>query len=140
MSVEDNKTLVRHGIEEVFNKGNVAAIDEFCASNFVPPIQPGVTRDREGFKQFVSMLLAAFPDFHITLEDMVAEGDKVVIRGTISGTHKGELIGIAPTGKQATWTEIGIWRIEGGKVVESWHEVDRLSLMQQLGVVPSPGH
>jgi len=139
MSLEENKALVRRGTEEVFNKGNVAAIDEFFAPNLVPySLPPAVTRDREGYKQMVTAILAAFPDFHITVEDMVAEGDKVVARATTRGTHKGEFMSIAPTGKQATWTEIFIWRIEGGKVVEIWAEVDQLGLMQQLGVVPPP--
>lgn len=138
--MEENKALVRRGTEEVLNKGNVAAIDEFFAPNLVPYIllPPGMTRDREGYKQMVTAILTAFPDFHITVEVMVAEGDKVVARATTCGTHKGEFIGVAPTGKQATWTEIFIWRIEGGKVVEIWAEVDQLGLMQQLGVVPPP--
>ena len=137
MSIEQNKVLVRRCIEEVFNKGDVTAIDEFFAPNFIPPLQPGVTRDREGYKQFVAAFFVGFPDLHVTVEDMIAEGDKVVFRATNNGTHKGEFIGIAPTGKQATWTEIGIWRIEGGKIVEIWSEVDKLSHMQQLGVMPA---
>lgn len=138
MSVKENKTLVRHCIEEVFNKGNVAATDEFFAPDFAPPIQPGVTRDREGYKQFVTTFFSALPDLHVTVEDMVAEGDKVVFRATNSGTHKGEFIGIAPTGKHATWTEISIWLIEGGRIVEVWTEVDKLGHMQQLGAISPP--
>ena len=101
-------------------------------------LPPEVPRDREGFKHFVTILLTVFPDFRITIEDMVAQGDKVVARATTSGTHKGEFIGIAPTGKQATWTEIFIWRIDGGKAVEMWAELDQLGMMQQLGVIPPP--
>ena len=140
MSIEQNKTLVRHCIEEVFNKGNVTAIDEFFAPSLAPPLQPSVTRDREGYKQFVAMFLNAFPDLHVTIDDMVAEGDKVVFRATNSGTHKGEFIGIAPTGKHATWTEISIWRIEGGQIAEVWTEVDKLGHMQQLGAIASLAH
>lgn len=140
MSVEENKALVRRCIEEVFNKGNVTAIDEFFAHNFVPALHSGVTRDREGYKQFVAAFFGAFPDLHVTVDDMIAEGDKVVFRATNSGTHKGEFIGIAPTGKQVTWTEISICRIKGGKVVEIWSEVDKLGHMKQLGVVPSQRH
>jgi predicted ester cyclase len=140
MSIEQNKTLVRHCIEEVFNKGNVTATDEFFAPSFAPPLQPGVTRDREGYKQFVAIFLNAFPDLHVTIDDMVAEGDKVVFRATNSGTHKGEFIGIAPTGNHVIWTEISIWRIEGGRIAEVWTEVDKLGHMQQLGAIPSPRH
>ena len=140
MSTEENKAMVRRCIEDVFNKHNVSALGEFLAPNVVHhSLPPGVPQDREGFKQFVSMLLAAFPDFHITVEDMVAEGDKVVALATTGGTHKGEFIGIPPTGKQATWTEIFIWRIDGGKAVEMWAELDQLGMMQQLGVMPPPG-
>ncbi len=139
MSLEENKVLVRCGIEEVFNKRSVAAIDEFFAPNVVPhTLPPGVPRDREGYKQMVTALLDAFPDFRVAIEDMIAEGDKVVARALSRGTHKGEFMGIAPTGKQTTWTEIFIWRIEGGKAVEIWAEVDQFGLMQQLGVVPPP--
>ncbi len=141
MSLEENKAFVRRVAEEVFNKKNAAALDEFFAPNLVPHIllPPGMTRDREGYKQMVTAILTAFPDFRLTIEDMVAEGDKVVGRSTTRGTHEGEFIGIPPTGKHATWTEIFIWRIEGEKVVEIWGEVDQLGLMQQLGVVPPPG-
>ena len=140
MSIEENKALVRRCIEDVFNKKNITSLDEFLAPNVVHhSLPPGVPQDREGFKQFVSMVLAAFPDFHITVEDMIAEGDKVVARATTGGTHKGEFIGIPPTGKQATWTEIFIWRIDGGKAVEMWAELDQLGMMHQLGVMPPPG-
>ena len=140
MSTEENKAMVRRCIEEVFNKQNVTALDEFLAPNVVHhSLPPGVPRDREGFKQFVSVLHAAFPDFRIIVEDMIAEGDKVVARATTGGTHKGEFIGIPPTGKQATWTEIFIWRIDGGKAVEMWAELDQLGMMHQLGVMPPPG-
>ncbi len=139
MSIEENKAIVRRCNEDVFNKKNVGALDEFLTSNVVHhSLPPGVPQDRDGFKQFVSVLLAAFPDLHITIEDMIAEGDKVVARATTSGTHKGEFIGIAPTGKQAKWTEIFIWRIDSGKAVEMWAELDQIGMMQQLGVIPPP--
>lgn len=86
------------------------------------------------------MFFEAFPDLHVTVEDMVAEGDKVVFRATNSGTHKGEFVGIAPTGKHAAWTEISIWRIEGGMIAEVWTEVDKLGNMQRLGDISLPGH
>ena len=93
----------------------------------------------EGYKQFFAMTHSAFPDFHSTLEDMFAEGDKVVQRFTARGTHKGEFMGIPPTGKQVTITGIAIHRITGGKIVEDWVNMDMLGMMVQLGVVPPPG-
>jgi steroid delta-isomerase-like uncharacterized protein len=140
MSVEENKAIARRIGEEAWDQGNVAVLDELLAADFVYHNPgPGLTPDREGYKQQVSMNRAAFSDFRFTTEDMIAEGDKVVIRWTWRGTHKGEFMGIPPTGKQVTVTGICIHRIEGGKNVEERHEIDLLGLMQQLGVVPSPG-
>lgn len=95
-----------------------------------------MTPDREGFKQFIKMVRDAFPDFHDTVEDLIAENDKVVLRVTCTGTHKGEFMGVPPTGKQVTVSAIAIYRFAGGKAVEHWNVTDRLSLMQQLGVIP----
>jgi steroid delta-isomerase-like uncharacterized protein len=137
MTVEENKALDRRMVE-AWDKGNMAVMDELLAPNFVHhSAPPGVTPDREGFKQFASMLHTAFPDFRFTVEDVVAEGDKVATRATCRGTHKGEYMGIAPTGKQVTWTLIFIRRFKGGKIAEQWTESDSLGTMQQLGVVPS---
>jgi steroid delta-isomerase-like uncharacterized protein len=139
VSVEENKALVRRWIEEVYNKGNVAVIDEVLAPNLVHhDLPPEMKSGLEGYKQLNSMLLTAFPDYHATIEDMIAEGDKVVLRFFWSGTHKGEFMGIAPTGKQVTVKVMSMHRIEGGKVVENWAQVDQLGLLQQLGVVPAP--
>ncbi len=140
MSLEENKAIELRFFEEVVNKGNLAVIDEIVATNFVQPdAAPGITPDREGMKQFFAMAHSAFPDFHSTLEDMFAEGDKVVQRFTVRGTHKGEWMGIAPTGKQITIPGIAIHRITGGKIVEGWTSMDMLGAMVQLGVVPPPG-
>jgi steroid delta-isomerase-like uncharacterized protein len=141
MSAEENKVLVRRLGEEVWSKGNLAVADELLATNFVfHYAPPGLASDREGYKQLVSMVRAAYPDRQITIEDLIAEGDKVAYRWSWRGTHTGEIHGIAPTGKQVTMTGISINRIEGGKIVEEWGEMDRLGLMQQLGVVPPPKH
>ena len=140
MSLEENKAIERRFFEEVVNKGELAIIDELCAANFVDhSAPPGIEPDREGYKQFFAMAHSAFPDFHSTLEDMFAEGDKVVQRFTARGTHKGEFMGIPPTGKQVTITGIAIDRIAGGKIVENWVNMDMLGMMVQLGVVPPPG-
>ncbi len=140
MSLEENKAIERRFFEEVVNKGNLAVLDELLAPDFVDhSAPPGIAADREGAKQFFAMAHSAFPDFHSTLEDMFAEGDKVVQRFTARGTHKGEWMGIAPTGKQITIPGIAIHRITGGKIVENWVVMDMLGALQQLGVVPSPG-
>ncbi|MFQ5996820.1 MAG: ester cyclase [Dehalococcoidales bacterium] len=137
MSVEENKAIELRFFEEVVNKGNIAVIDELFATNFVDhSVFPGMTADREGAKQFFTMAHTVFPDFHSTLEDMFAEGDKVVQRFTARGTHQGEFMGIAPTGKQVTIPGIAIHRITGGKIVENWVSMDMLGMMQQLGVAP----
>ena len=139
MSVEENKALIRRLIEEAWNKGNLAVIDELLSPDYVLHIAAPGTPDREGYKQAVNMYRTDWSDFRLTVEDMVAEGDKVAMRGTLRGTHKGEHMGIAPTGKELTLTAIAIRRFEGGKIVEEWVETDMLGLMQQMGVVPPPG-
>ncbi len=137
---QENKALVRRLIEEAWNEGKLAVIDELLSPDYVLHIPfPGAASDREGYKQAVAMHHTAFAGFRLMIEDTVAEGDKVVIRWTIRGTHKGEYMGIAPTGKPVTYTGISIRRIEGGKIVEEWLELDMLGLMQQMGVVPPPG-
>ncbi len=140
MSIEENKAIELRFLEEVVNKGNLAVIDELCAANFVDHTAlPGLAPDREGYKQFFAMSRSALPDFHSTLEDMIAEGDKVAERFTGRGTHKGEWMGIAPTGKQVTIQGMAIHRITDGKIVENWANMDMLGVMVQLGVVPPPG-
>ena len=140
MSTEENKALIRRFYEEI-SKGNLAVVGELVATDLVEhsPFVPGQAPGRQGTVELFTMIHAAFPDLRITAEDMVAEGDKVVARGTMSGTHKGEFIGIAPTGKQITVGMIEILRIAGGKMVEHWNVVDSLGIMQQLGVVPPSG-
>ena len=141
MSTEQNKALVRQMVEEIFNRGNIGRADEFLAPDFVEreELPPGIPRDREGVKQLTAMLHGAFPDFRATIDDMVAEGDKVVMRMTWRGTHKGEFMGIPPTGKSVSFGVIDIIRIAGGKFVEHWGQMDRMALMQQLGAIPAPG-
>ena len=140
MSTEDNKAAVRRFYEEVINKKNLAAIDEFIDPHGIDhALPPGMPGGIEGSKQFIGMYLTAFPDLHFTVEDMIAEGDRVVSRLTTRGTHKGALMGIPPTGKQVTITGIDINRIVGGKSVEHWLEMDTMGMMQQIGVIPAPG-
>jgi len=141
MSTEQNKALVRRLMEEVFDRGNISLIDELFAPDFVEheELPPGIPAGSEGVKQMSTMFRSAFPDFKATIDDMIAEGDKVVVRGTWSGTHKGEFMGIPPTGKRVSFGVIDIVRIAGGKFVEHWGQMDNMGLMQQLGLIPAPG-
>jgi steroid delta-isomerase-like uncharacterized protein len=137
---EENKALMRRELEEVWNKHNPDAVDEIYAPDFVNhSAPPGMPNDREGFKAFVGANLGAFPDVKVTIDTLVAEGDKVVSRWTGTGTHTGELMGIPATGKQVNMTGITIVRVADGKIAEFWMESDQMGMMQQLGVVPPPG-
>ena len=125
---------------EAWNKGHADAMDELLADDFVMHgAPPGVPAGRAGYKQFVEQHLAGFPDFQVTVNDVVAEGDKIARHVTWSGTHDGEYMGIAPTGKKVTVNVISIERIEGGKIAEQWAVGDLLGMMRQLGVAPPPG-
>ena len=140
MEAEENKVLCQRCMEEVWNKGNLAVLDGLFDPNYVEHSpMPGQAPGIEGHKDMVTMARAAFPDMHSHIEDMIAEGDKVVIRMTAHGTHKGEFMGIPATGKGFNISEIHIVRIVNGKAVEHWSEADMLGFMQQLGVVSPPG-
>ena len=137
---EENKTISKKVFEEVWSKGNLAVIDELLAEDFVDHNSPpGLPQGREGFKIFAGMYLKAFPGVKMTVDDIIAEGDRVVARWTANGTHKGELMGIAPTGKDVKVTGINIDRIAGGKIAESWGEFDLAGMLMQLGVLPPLG-
>lgn len=137
MSTEENKAIVRRWIEDFWNKDSPDSIDKLCTTNFVlHGAPPGVAPEFEGMKRAHAMHHAGFPDMHFTIEDMIAEGDKIATRSTFRGTHKGEWAGIPPTGKQVTIAGIEITRLEGGKYAETWLNMDMLGAMQQLGVVP----
>ena len=138
MSAEENKAIRRQAYAAV-NQKNLDALDEVIASDVINhSARPGQTPGLEGVKQLFSSLHAAFSDFHIDVEDMIAEGDKIVARVTASGTHQGEFMGIAPTGNQVTFTGIDISRIAEGKIVEHWSNSDQLGMMQHLGVMEQP--
>ncbi len=139
MSTEDNKALVRRFYEEVFNKRNLALVDQLCTTNHVFHNPPTTLHGREEFKQYLSLYITAFPDARFTVEDEIAEGDRVASRYTFRGTHQGELMGIPPTGKQVTVTGIIINRIVNGKSEEGWLNFDALGLLQQIGAIPAMG-
>jgi predicted ester cyclase len=135
----ENKAIMRRALEEVVNQGKLDLIDELVAPNFVDhtPL-PGLPPNREGVRQTIKMLREAFPDLHVTSEELVAEGDMVVSRQSTRGTHKGEFLGVPPTEKEVTWTGILMFRTSEGKIVDQWLEQDVMGLMQQLGVVSMP--
>jgi predicted ester cyclase len=135
---EENKALVRRWFAEV-DKGNHAIEDELLTPDYIdhnPPL-PGMASGREGVKQANALLRAAFPDTVHTIEDQIAEGDKVVTRLTGRGTFKGEILGIPPNAKLVMIEGIAIHRIAGGKLVEHWAVADKLSFLQQLGAIPA---
>ncbi len=138
MSADENKALVRRFLEAM-DEGNLDAMKELMAPDFIDhSVLPGEGSDREGYLQGVATEDATFTITNFTIEDMIAEGDKVAVRGAISGTHQGDLMGIPPTGKQVRVALIDVNRIESGKLVERWGISDMLGMMQQLGVVPPP--
>jgi steroid delta-isomerase-like uncharacterized protein len=141
MSTEQNKALARQVVEEIFNRGNISLADKLLAPDFVEheELPPGMPSDREGVKLLTTMLRSAFPDFKATIGDIVAEGDKVVIRQTWSGTQKGDFMDVPATGKRVSFGVIDILRIAEGKVVEHWGLMDSMTMMQQLGAIPVPG-
>ena len=135
-TLEENKTLVRRFFEELWNQETMAVADELLAPTHVHHFPDGDINGPDGVKQLVSTLRTAFPDFHMSTDDVIAEADKAVMRSTIHGTHQGEGMGSSPTGKTITYTGIDIFRIAEGKIVERWGEIDALGLMQQLGTLP----
>jgi steroid delta-isomerase-like uncharacterized protein len=139
MSTEENKAVIRR-ITEGLSQKDVAVIDELCTPDFVnhDPANQEV-RSREDYKQWVTGFFVAFPDLHFSLEDILAEGDKVAYRFTIRATHSGSWRGAAPTGKSTTVTGIAIARLRDGKSAELWTITDALGLVQQLGLIPAPG-
>ena len=135
---EQNKRLMRRDVEEVWNGANYALVDEIVASDYAGHQPRNEAKGQEGYKQFFVMLRSAFPDIHFTIEDQIAEGDRVMARWTAHATHKGVFQGIPPTGKQGVVTGMTIYRVANDKVVEGWTNVDELGMMQQLGIIPAP--
>jgi steroid delta-isomerase-like uncharacterized protein len=139
MATEENKALTRRFYEEVFNNKHMAGVDAFVAPHIIDhSLPPGAPGGIESVKQAITMLLTAFPDLHLTLEDLIAEGDRIAVHWTMSGTHLGASLGMPPTGKQFTIPGVSLLRLESGKAVEAWIIQDQLSMLQQLGLAPMP--
>jgi steroid delta-isomerase-like uncharacterized protein len=140
MSTEQNKATVRAWVEAAWNQGNLSMADGLYAADYVyhDPASPTEVRGVEGIKGLVTMYRTAMPDLRFTIEDMIAEGDKVVWRWTVRGTHRGPLMGIPATGRSGTVTGIIITRFANGKWQEDYNNWDTLGMLQQFGVIPTP--
>jgi len=136
MSIEENKAIVRR-YQEAYNTNNLDDLDGLVAADLIThALMPGMPSGLEGGKQIHRLTIAALPDFSTAIEDLMAEGDKVIMRFTATGTFKNEFIGLPPTGKLIKFTGISIFRLAGGKIVEHWGQEDELGLMRQLGAIP----
>ncbi|HET6261222.1 MAG TPA: ester cyclase [Chloroflexia bacterium] len=140
MSAEENKVLVECFVEEFWNEGNLSAADELMAPDAEIHMPTGEVVDVDGLKGFAGAFRGSVPDWHSTFEELVAEGDRVAERWTGRGTHRGELQGIAPTGKRVEVPGSVFYRIVEGKIVEFRGQLDMMGMMQQLGAMPSPQH
>jgi steroid delta-isomerase-like uncharacterized protein len=139
VAVEENKEIVLRWTKKGFEEGNVAIADEIVAADFVNRTPaPGQVPGREGLKQAVAMLRGAFPDIHVLVQEVIAEGDKVVIRDRIEATHQGPFMGIPATGRPVSVDRIAIYRLEDGKIAEHWANIDMAGLMRQLGLLQGP--
>ena len=138
MSTEQNKALVRRLFEETFTKGTDVAAEllhpDYKNYDFPTPV-PGI----EGWRIVNAMFRAAFPDMRIMIEDEIAEGNRVAARGYFTGTHQGDFMGVPATGRTIRVKYIDIWSVEDGKLKDNWIQMDMLGMMQQLGVIPTPG-
>ena len=135
ISLEQNKALVRRWIEDGFNKRDLKVVDESFVEDFMVN---GQKIGRGGLKQSMSRHLTAFPDLHVVIDEIIAEGNKVGIWYTARGTQRGEFRGVPPTGKQVNWVGVDLLRVEGGKVVGGRFVDDSLGLLRQLGATLSP--
>ena len=135
---QENKSVVSRFIEEFKNKSNHAIVDELMAPDFAHHFKdPRLPAGREGLKLLGAGIAGAFPDVHATVEDLLADGEHVVERTSAHGTHKGDFNGVPPTMKSVSWTEIHIYRLRDGKIVELWSEADTLSMLMQVGAIPA---
>ena len=140
MSTEENKSQFRRTYEEVLNRGDLSGVDELIAPTFLNhEAPPGRDRGPESMRGLANMLRTAFPDLHFTIEELVAEGDVVAGRLTMSGTHEGPLMGMPPIGRSVQQDHMHFVRFRDGKAVEHWEVRDDLGMMQQLGAIPEPG-
>jgi steroid delta-isomerase-like uncharacterized protein len=137
MTIETNKATVRRYLETVIGEGHIELVEEFMAEG-IELHGTGLAPGLAAIQEWVATLDAAFPGRHLTIDDVMAEGDRVVARITVNGIHQGEMQGIPATGKTVTQPSISIFRLSNGKIVEGWIATDNLSMMQQLGIISAP--
>jgi steroid delta-isomerase-like uncharacterized protein len=137
VTLEENKALVRRFIDEIFVQGRPAAVDELLADDFAPHTWQSTGDGKGDLKRAIERVSKGLADGQFTIEDIIAEGDRVAVRVTAQATQVGEFMGLPPSGKTYTIGEIHIFRIRDGKVVEHWHQFDQLGLMRQLGALPA---
>ena len=136
-SVEQNEAVVRQ-VLALINERNLDEAFELYALDYIYHGPPGELRGRDGIRGLWDVFLTGFPDLHSTIEDMISEGDKVVLRWRVEGTHTGEFMGVAPSNMKITLSITEIFRVANGQLVEAWDQFDQLSLMQQIGAIPMP--
>lgn len=136
MSTDENKALALRFVEDVYNNGRIEMVDELVSEAFVRHGIGGTMHGRQIIKDRVESVRSGFPDFHIAVEDVLADGDKVVLRQRHTGTHLGEFADVPGTGRRMETTEISILRIEAGRIVEGWVNVDQLTMLRQIGALP----
>lgn len=136
----DYKEMAQRWYSEVMSEGKTEVIDELCAPNFLDhdPL-PGTTADLAGLKDFVAQIRTAFPDMQVTVEDMIAEGDRLAVRSTMRGTHEGDFMGIPGSGKKVEVSNYDFVRFENDQAAEHWGVIDSAALMEQLGIAPAGG-
>lgn len=141
METDINKAVMRETVERVFNQGDLSAIDELIAPDAIDQCEPPGTDCRAHFRQVVTMLRTAFPDFHMCVDDVVAEGNAIAVRLTMTGTHRGMFMGIEPTGKRMSVQQMRIMRFRDGQMIDSWSVIDWLAWRKQLSGAPDvTGH
>ena len=138
MSVEQNKAAFKRIIEEVFNKGDLSLIPELVATNYVNA-SAGNIEGQEGFKQYITMIRTAFPDMHITIDDMVGEEDKLAVQISVTGTFTGKYLDFEPTGNKVNMKQAVFHRFSNGKQVEVTNYANQLEMLQQMGIIPPTG-
>jgi steroid delta-isomerase-like uncharacterized protein len=135
MTIEENKALIRRFVDEVFQRGSMEAVDQLVAVDFVPHTFPGTT-DRDGLKSAMARVAEGPADAEFTIDDLIAEGDRVVARLTASATQVGPFMGMPPSGKRYTIEEIHVFVVRHGRISEHWHQFDQIGMMRQLGALP----
>ena len=136
MSVEENKAVVLRFVAEVWNNANPEAFDELVSQDHIHH-SSRQTPDREGLKDILSLGRTAFPDLRFTIDDLFGEGDRILVRSTVRGTHSRlTILDVPPSGKEVVWTGLSVFRLKDGQIAEGWYEWDTLNLLQQLGIIP----